>query len=1170
MSSRLHIYQSNRLENLFELLQALYGVALSDPFASEKIIVSSKGMERWLRFKLADRVGICAGIDFQLPASFVWSLLKDALPHLQADSPYSSSPLAWRLFGVLPTSGARAASPIVAAYLDEGDARRQMALAGKLADVFDQYLVFRSHWIAAWEAGQLVGLGPDEAWQATLWREVKASIDADFGAMPHRADMFVQLFNAWQNEGPSRLPERITVFGVAGMPPAYIDVLGALAEHIDVNLFLLNPCREEWGAIVSAQVIARRQLERDQEDLYLDIGHPLLASMGKAGRDFYRAVTEAFPWSGGGEQWLFYDPLEHIATPSLLQTLQSDVLNLFNRDTHNAQVVAKNDRSLTFHNAHSAMREVEILHDEIAAMLVNDDSLLASEIAVLLPDMGPYAPLIEAVFGGAKASGAPNIPFNIADLTTQQECPAVDVLMQLLQLPESRCKADEMYGLLETPQVAARFDISSDQLLTIRHWIAAVGIRWGLDAAHRAEFDLFDMGAANTWQLGLDRLLLGLTLPNALAGDAVPLWGEASFAEGLSGEGLSEWTALAPWDDLEGSQASLLAKLTRFVAAIAQWRSALAAPRTLLEWRDSILLLLEAFIVFDEHDEAELKLADAIRSTLADLAQESQLAGLTEAVPREVVADWLQHRFENSSRGSGFMSRGVTFCTMVPMRGLPFRVVAVLGLNENDFPRNPPTAGFDLIAQHPRLGDRSRRLDDRYLFLDLILAAREKLYLSWVGRSLKDDAHFPPSVLVSDVLDCVAQGFFLEGDVDASIEQRRAQLLQHLTREYPLQPFSLQNFAGHTPDQAANAMASFNPLWRSAAEQIARTARHSAGLAEGDSGANETAASDGTVSEAYPPFEIPTSLRWDELAQCLAKPAAYFLRHRAHLFFQNDANDGHLEDDEAFDLKDFRDYAVRELGLRYGLEAHDLVFARGNTPLGAPGNLLVDEQLYAACALLEALPRYQSSPVLPPQMVQLNIPLAACPAVQITGWLDACYAEGRIVLKSQIYPRDVFRAWVEHLALCAMQPSDMQTVTRWLSPERVLYFAPIAPAQAMLHLSEVLALYQAAMHAPLAFFPHSALAWGKAAASDAADDDATQAIRWAALIKRWLPSFNTDGEWQEVQNQLLWPQDPLQMSSATAAQCRHWAERIVLPMLAVVKDRSLHLDFASLLTGDPA
>ncbi|QKJ67824.1 exodeoxyribonuclease V subunit gamma [Deefgea piscis] len=1177
MSSRLHIYQSNRLENLFELLQALYGVALSDPFASEKIIVSSKGMERWLRFKLADRVGICAGIDFQLPASFVWSLLKDALPHLQADSPYSASPLAWRLFGVLPTSGARAASPIVAAYLSEGDARRQMALAGKLADVFDQYLVFRSHWIAAWEAGQLVGLGPDEAWQATLWREVKASIDGDFGAMPHRADMFVQLFNAWQNDGPSRLPERITVFGIAGMPPAYIDVLGALAEHIDVNLFLLNPCREEWGAIVSAQVIARRELDRKQESLYLDIGHPLLASMGKAGRDFYRAVTEAFPWSGGGEQWLFYDPLEHIATPSLLQTLQSDVLNLLNRDVLNAQVVAKNDRSLTFHNAHSAMREVEILHDEIAAMLVNDDSLLASEIAVLLPDMGPYAPLIEAVFGDAKASGAPNIPFNIADLTTQQECPAVDVLMQLLQLPESRCKADEMYGLLETPQVAARFDISSDQLLTLRHWIAAVGIRWGLDAAHRAEFDLSDMGAANTWQLGLDRLLLGLALPNALAGDAVPLWGEDT----------SELAALAPWDDLEGSQASLLAKLTTFITAVGQWRAALSVARTLPEWRDAALLLLENFILFDEHDEAELKLAEAIRTTLADLADEAQLAGLTEPVPREVVCDWLQHRFENSSRGSGFMSRGVTFCTMVPMRGLPFRVVAVLGLNENDFPRNPPTAGFDLIAQHPRLGDRSRRLDDRYLFLDLILAAREKLYLSWVGRSLKDDAHFPPSVLVSDVLDCVAQGFFLEGDIDASIEVRRANLLQHLTLEYPLQPFSLQNFVGHTPENNANAIASFNPLWCRAAEQIALAAmgRVSSVTKSADEGEavlseqmqsdalNDAVASNLAAAEQYPPFAMPNSLRWDELAQCLAKPAAYFLRHRANLHFQPSANDAGLEDDEAFDLKDFRDNAVRDLGLKYGLEAHDLAFARGNTPLGVPGEMLVDEQLFAACALLDALPRYQCSDQLPAQMVQMTLSpsWSRSPSdVQITGWLDACYADGRIVLKSQIYPRDVFRAWVEHLLLCAMQPSAMQTVTRWLSPERVLYCSPIAPEQATAYLSDILALYQAAMAAPLPFFPHSALAWGKALPSDTVEDEDTQALRWAAAIKRWLPSFNRDGEWLEVQNQLLWPQDPLQIDSANGVQFTAWATRIVLPMLAAVEERTLHHDLNRLLAEQGA
>ena len=1124
MSSRLHIYQSNRLENLFELLQALYGVALNDPFASEKIIVSSKGMERWLRFKLADRIGICAGIDFQLPASFVWSLLKEAMPHLQAESPYSASPLAWRMFGLLPDSQAQQASPIVAAYLREGDARRRMALAGKLADVFDQYLVFRSDWIAAWEGGQLLNLGPDEAWQASLWREVRASIDADYSLaeVPHRADMFVRLFQQWQASGPSRLPERITVFGVAGMPPAYIDVLGALSEHIDVNLFLLNPCREEWGAIVSPKTKALREAKQPQESLYLDIGHPLLASMGKAGRDFFRAVTEAFPWTGGGEQWLFTDPLQGNPNPSLLHTLQSDVLNLFNRDAGSAQVIAKNDHSLTFHNAHSAMREVEILHDQLTAMLVADDTLLASEIAVLLPDMGPYAPLIEAVFGGAKASGAPNIPFNIADLTTQQECPAVDVLLSLLKLPESRCKADEVYSLLETPQVAARFGIQTTDLVTLRHWIESANIRWGLDAAHRAEFDLADMGATNTWQAGLDRLVLGVALPNALAGNALPLWGEGA-------------DAIAPWDDLEGSQAGLLAKLLSFITALKFWRTELQRERTLPEWRDAALQVLDAFILFDEQDDVELKLAEVIRSTLATLADEAELAGFTQTAPREVICDWLSRHFENSSRGSGFMARGVTFCTMVPMRGLPFRVIAVLGLNESDFPRNPPTAGFDLIAQNPLLGDRSRRLDDRYLFLDIILAAREKLYLSWVGRSLKDDAHFPPSVLVSDVLDCIAQGFLLEGDLDASLEVRRENLLKHLVVEYPLQPFSQQCFAGNT------RIKSFNPLWQAAALKIATA----------------TAVNDSEVAVSYPPYSLPSELRFEELAQCLAKPAAYFLRHRAHLHLKE--ADGHLLDDEAFDLADFRDSRIRELGLQYGLEAIDLVFARGDTPLGVPGQLLVKEQLHAANLLREALPRYRRGDALPPQMVDI-----ALPQLRVSGWLDECFASGRIVVKSQIHSRDVFRAWLEHLVLCALRPAGMELNTRWLSPERVFTFAPLTAADAVANLSEVAALYEAAMSAPLPFFPHSALEWGKADADEQ---------RWDAALKRWLPSFTHEGEWAEPQNQLLWPEDPFaeafdeQNLTESSAVFVDWAERIVLPMLAAVIDHDLARDMA-LLDGE--
>ncbi|QLG87172.1 exodeoxyribonuclease V subunit gamma [Chitinibacter bivalviorum] len=1154
-TSRLNLFQSNRLENLFELMQALFAVPLSDPFANEKIIVSSKGMERWLRFQLAQRVGICSGVDFALPAGFIWRLLQDAMPGLPADSPYSSSPLAWRLFGLLPESQAREASPIVAAYLAEGDARRRMALAGKLADVFDQYLVFRSDWIAEWEAGRLVGdLGPDEAWQATLWRELRASIDSDprdaagFDAsIPHRAEMFVRLFAQWGEKMPQRLPERLTVFGVSGMPPAYIDVLGALSEHIDVNLFLLNPCREDWGAIVSPKAVAIRAVKQPQEALYLDIGHPLLASMGKAGRDFFRAVTERFPWSVGGDGPLFTDPCENLADTNLLRTIQSDILNLLPRDAINRQVIAPDDRSLTFHSCHSAMREVEVLHDQLCHVLAKDSTLLASDIAVLLPDLGPYAPLIEAVFGGAAAAGSPVLPFNIADLSTAQECPAVAVFLQLFNLPDSRCKADEIFGLLETPQLAARFGISPDELLTLQHWIAASGIRWGLDEAHRAEFadqlgdaGLESMGAANTWQAGLDSLILGAALPQALAAEALPLW-----------------QGLAPWDDLEGSQVALLAKLNGVLATLKSWREQLKAPRTLADWSVCAQTLLDDFLQFDDAVEAERLLLQAIRESLAQIADEATLAQLNIEVERGVVLDWLRHRFDTSSRGSGFMSRGITFCTMVPMRGLPFRVIAVLGLNEADFPRNPATAGFDLIAQNPQLGDRSRRLDDRYLFLDILLAARDALYLSWVGRGVRDNEAYPPSVLVSDLIDCVQQGFSLQGN-DAENA-----LIEHISHEYSLQVFSPIGFEANTQWQ------SFNPLWCAAAQQLQSG---EAPVAPASAAASIDAASD-VAADVMSAVQIPTQITMADLAECLAKPAAFYLRQRANLVL--DEVDGALDDDEPFDLRDFANRKVRDAGLRYGEDAPTLLAAQGRVPLGTPGQIMVADEIAASLQLKAALEHYHADASLPvlADFLTLSLPALGAEAgdegaagagqtvsVQLSVVLPDLYPQGQLIARSCLYPRDKIKYWVRHLALCALQSQhgeldNVAPITRVLSPDKVWLYPAIDATIARQTLADLLQFYRANWLTPQPFFAKTALKW------IAKEPEK----RWDVIADAWLDGFDSVGEYSDAAIQLLWPDDPLDEDAPTRDDFAMWCEALLGLMQQCVSERGLAKDLAEFL-----
>ncbi|SUX29910.1 exodeoxyribonuclease V subunit gamma [Chromobacterium vaccinii] len=453
----LFLYQSNRLEQLGELFCGMtQAMPLADPFAAETVIVQSRGMGRWITLDVARKAGIAANIDFALPAAFAWRLMQLVMPELPRKSAFVPEVLAWRLLALLPTLEGEPFGPVLH-YLEGGEAAA-FELAGKIADIFDQYLVFRPDWIRAWEADELLGLGEDEAWQAALWRQLAES---DPGR--HRVRMLDQFFSELK---PEHLPPRVTLFGIASLAPMYLALVKRLAELTDVCLFTLNPCEAYWGDIVDA----RRMLKlRQAGDLFATQGHPLLSSLGKQGRDFFELIAE--------DAELDAKPL--FAAPkgaSLLARLQRDILEL-NDPSQLPRPSDPADDSVEVHACHGPMRELEALKDRLLAMFAADPKLSPADVAVLTPDINAYAPYIDAVFG--RRDDAPNIPYSIADRRVEREQPLLSTFAAALKLADSRFAADEVLALLDCPALLARFDLADADLAFIQDWVRDAGIRWG-------------------------------------------------------------------------------------------------------------------------------------------------------------------------------------------------------------------------------------------------------------------------------------------------------------------------------------------------------------------------------------------------------------------------------------------------------------------------------------------------------------------------------------------------------------------------------------------------------------------------------------------------------------------------------------------------------------------
>lgn len=1048
----LSLFHAPDLETLGELACKLLAQPLSEPLAPALVVVPSQGMGRWLTLQLARSTGIAMQLEVQLPAKFVWDVSRVVLGQLPEQSAFSPSSLTWRLYDWLCEPEHCAQAPRLAHYLAGGDERRRLSLAVKIADVFDQYLLYRDDWLAAWERNELLDLGPDEGWQALLWRELTKD------GHPHRARLLDELLQRLHNPEPiAGLPERVVVFGISSLPPHHLRVLEGLARHCEVILFALNPCREAWGEIRDIRELAKRP-ELHPDEWYLDVGNPLLASLGKQGRDFFDSLFSLASGEGGQEIGLYSEDAD-LHDSSLLQALQNDILRLRSRQPEERLQLRADDRSLEVHCAHSPLREVEILHDQLLARFAANPQLTPDQVVVLTPDIERYAPYIEAVF--APREGVPRIPFSLADRSLRAETPLIEAFLSLLALPDSRFTAEEVLTWLEQPALAAKAGIDADDLPLLRDWLSSAGVRWGRNGEHRQQLGL-PADAAFTWRQGLDRLLLGFAAPPQLAAGHAPLLGDS-------------W----PLDALEGARAQLLGRLVAFVERLAALAQTLQRQRSLSDWADTLQGLIDE--LFDEREAGDTLLL--LSKACAALREQALAAGIERPLELALIRQQLTAALEQGSGASGFLTGAVTFCTMVPMRSLPFALVCLLGLDDGALPRRTPAAGFDLIGQKPRHGDRARRLDDRYLLLETLLSARQGLYLSYVGRDPRSNAVLPPSVLISELLDVVdLTGVAANGSASGQI-----------THQHPLQPFAPGNFA-------SAAHAGFAAPWFRAAQRLSEP------VVPAPAFASRLAAPDADWLTIEP----------SQLLHCFKHPARYLLEQRLGLHLAQGTEV--LAGDEPFSVEWTSQHGLRQLALQ-AIEQNwtepqerAVAAASGWLPVGELGQAYWGQIRGPIRAFAPTL--FDERPAEAAQPLLVDITLAG---VRIHGWLEGVTDEGLFDYRLRdLGAWELAPFWLRHLLLnCAATPG-IRRDSRLLSPKSEWRLGPLANPLEL--LQPWLEAYQSALCEPLPLLAKCSVGFAKKWRNPGRKEPIDAARSEAALM--WQGNEHMSGEGDDPWNAL--------------------------------------------------
>ncbi len=755
------LYASNALEVLAGLLaEALRTPAPGQPLlAPDIVLIPQAAMRRWLQATLAETHGIAANITFLAPGEFVARALEANLGRAQDDE-LTTGTLHWRLYAALTTPAAQRAPPLRAlqSYLD-GDPLRPWSLAGELAAVFGKYQAWRRDWLLAWERG-----ADRDDLQATLWRQVAAGRSTRAA----RIGDYLARFGAHDAALPHGLPARLFAFATINNSPDVLRVIATQARVGTLHFYLPTPTRTYWGDL---QTRGERLRAPDADVFGALRENPLLEAWGGAGRDFM-AVLGSYETVHPTVEIAAYDdpetrPGDNAASDSLLRRLQRDLLHRRPATPGWRSGVDRGDASLQVHACHTRLREVQVLHDQLRALLDPDSAqgcgfdppLQPREIAVLAPDIDPYVPYIEAVFGGRR--GQPDfLSYAVADTSPLAAEPVAAVFLQLLQLPLLRFGLSEILDLLAAPPLAEAAQLDADALDRLRLWLRDAGARWALDAAHRARHDA-PADDAYTWAFALDRLLLG----------------HASGAD-------AEIAGVAPWPDLEGGALDALDTLIRVLRVLARHQRRLGEALPPLLWRERLLGLLDALLPQAPRELGAQRALARLRQQIDGFARDAVDAGHERPVPADVVRAHFARVLGEADTRAPLLTGGISFGRMVPMRLLPFRVLCVLGMNDGDYPRRDPAAGLNRLAAElggprRRFGDRSLRDDDRYLFLQLLATASEVFYLSYAGADPRDGSVREPSLLVTELLDAAA-GY--HGDCAAA---REALVLRH-----PLQPFA--------------------------------------------------------------------------------------------------------------------------------------------------------------------------------------------------------------------------------------------------------------------------------------------------------------------------------------------------------------------------------------------
>ncbi len=1053
----LHVHRAERTGELASRLAEVLTATPPDPFTRDIVAVPTKGVERWLAQRLSHALGtdagdgVCANVVFPSPTALLSEALAAGSGVSPEDDPWSVGRSTWTLLGVIDDCRREPWCTPLAAHLGDGSGRapgRRLTTAQRLARLFHSYAVSRPQTLRGWADGEDTdgaggALAVDLAWQPQLWRRLRAAIGTH--SLAERVPGACRVLR----EHPERvdLPERVSVFGPTRLTSVELDLLAALGAHRDVHLWLPHPSPALWARLDGCDAVSQRRRDDTSGD---GTSNPLLDSLGRDVRELQlRLQASAGPRTD-----------EHL--PAALPpgaTLLHRIQQAIRADAEPATPtpLAAGDRSVQVHACHGPARQVEVLREVLVGLLADDPSLEPRDVLVMCPNIEDYAPLVTATFGLADATGSIDthpghrLRARLADRSLRQTNPMLGLVAALLDLADGRVTASEVLDLAALAPVRRKFGFGDDDLDLLQSWVATSGVRWGLDAEHRAPFRLQRV-PQNTWQAGLDRILLG-----------------AAMAE----EGLRWVDRALPLDDVDSNDVDLAGRLAELIARLRHVLDALTGDRPLADWLDTLTGALD---LLGEVGDADAWQHGQVHRELADIRDDAGAQATSTALSLGDVRALLRDRLAGRPTRANFRTGNLTMCSMLPMRSVPHRVICLLGLDDGAFPRHSGVDGDDVLARDPCLGERDPRSEDRQLLLDALLAARDHLVILYTGADPRTNVVRPPAVPVGEILDALDA-------VAVAADGRPARTL--VVTRHPLQPFDPRNFI-------AGALTADRPF---SFDTVA--------LGGADRGSRPRVPPTAFLTAPLPADDQGGDVELEELIAWVEHPCRGFLRQRLAVTTLREQEA--VADSIAVDLDGLQQWGIGDRLLQSRLCGADVdrcrqaEWRRGALPPGALGTRTLDALIAQVEPLVVA-----TLPLLETEGRAVDA-VADLDTRRVVGTVGDVH-DGVVVraVFSRLGPKHRLRAWLQLLALTVAQPDTAWTAVTVGRAESNgsaarSQLGPVDPARARRVLTDIVGLRAVGLCRPLPLATKTSATYALARAKGVSEANALAKARqeWA-------------------------------------------------------------------------